>query len=66
MEKRLDFVSGLFDKRIRVERFIMKKGNFCESYDIVFEIVFRIWRGVMDKRVIDFIFLELLIYFYGF
>lgn len=66
MEKRLDPVSGLFDKRIRVERFTMKKGNPCEPYDIAPEIAFRTWRGVMDKRVIDFTSSELLTYPYGF
>ena len=57
-------ISGFVNRTIAVERFTMVRGNPLEAFDIAPEVVERKFRGVFDKRVIDF--RSYLTYPYGF
>ena len=47
-------VSGFVKEVVPVERFTMVRGNPLQPFDIAPEVVERNFRGVFDKRVIDF------------
>ena len=53
-ERLLCPVSGFVKEVVPVERFTMVRGNPLQPFDIAPQVVERNFRGVFDKRVIDF------------